>query len=373
LQLPPLKVLDDKKTGPEGLEARIIRAIDSVGPKNVSLLSRRTGAHAETIRYKIKRQFNRLGLEISAQVDYRKLGLRMYAGTFSFMPRHENDAAGVMGSLSRTAYLISFAKVVPQGNYAARFALPPEAEADFRQALEHLRHDGVLQEFSLDEIVTSRSSSMNPKFFNFRAARWDVDWDGVVLSQSHTFPAAEKDPDEVADYYDILIITELQAHTLQHIVGIARKLKVHQKTLEYHYRTHVQKMKLIPRYLVRWTKDTRKRVARPVSVTNLTFRRLSKGDLHRAQDAVGRVPFVWNEDVLGDGSYLATLAIPSDDVLPALEYLNTRIPDLASAVEVGYVKRGEMHQFNCPRHLYGDKGWKFSMDLVEAGVHKELN
>src|SRR2546428_9781573 len=109
---------------PLDLEAKIIKAIQKVGPKNVSLLSRLTGAHAETIRYKVKRQFGRLGFKIHADIDYAKLALTLHWGTFQFTPSHAASAVGIFKTLNEKGYLTYYATVVPQGNYVALFTLP---------------------------------------------------------------------------------------------------------------------------------------------------------------------------------------------------------------------------------------------------------
>src|SRR3989442_16032044 len=84
---------------PLDLEAKIIKAIQKVGPKNVSLLSRLTGAQAETIRYKVKKQFGRLGFKIHADVDYKKVGLFLRWGTLQFSHRCAESPPTIFGWL----------------------------------------------------------------------------------------------------------------------------------------------------------------------------------------------------------------------------------------------------------------------------------
>src|SRR5712691_8109927 len=152
---------------PLDLEAKIIKAIQKVGPKNVSLLSRLTGAHAETIRYKVKRQFGRLGFKIHADIDYTKLGLTLSWGTFQFARSHAASAVGIFKTLNEKGYLSYYAKVVPQGNYVALFALPTGVTEEYRTFLNEMKDVGILTSFSFDEVLASRHNLMNPKQFNF--------------------------------------------------------------------------------------------------------------------------------------------------------------------------------------------------------------
>src|SRR2546426_8160082 len=156
---------------PLDLEAKIIKAIQKVGPKNVSLLSRLTGAHAETIRYKVKKQFGRLGFKIHADVNYSKLGLSLHWGTFQFSPKYLDDAKNIFKTLNEVGYLTYYGKVVPQGNYVALFALPTGVTEEYRTFLNEMKDVGILTSFSFDEVLSSQHHLMNPKYFNFQSGK----------------------------------------------------------------------------------------------------------------------------------------------------------------------------------------------------------
>ena len=52
--MPHAKSIERSRDESPDLEARIIQAIGAAGPRNVAKISRVTGAHQETVRYKIK-------------------------------------------------------------------------------------------------------------------------------------------------------------------------------------------------------------------------------------------------------------------------------------------------------------------------------
>jgi DNA-binding Lrp family transcriptional regulator len=348
------------------LEARIIDSIRSVGPKNVSLISRMTGAHVETIRYKIKKQFRKLGFKIHADVDYSKLGLTLHWATFHFSRSSYFDAPKILRTLNQIGYLTYFAKIVPQGHYVALFALPNGTTQQYRGFLSYLRKSGVFSDFTFDEVLVNKHKSMNPRFFNFQSGKWEVEWNKVKEDAGAPLQIEKKESRSVADYYDLLLIKELQIDALQHVVAAARKLKVNQKTFEYHYRAHVLKQKLIPSYLVSWMQDTEKSLAHSLVVTRMTFRGLSEGDFSKVQLAVSKIPFLWAEDLLRDGTYIATLCIPVEDLMMTYVYLNSQVSDLNSMVEVGHLKPGETSFFTIPHNMYSDDGWKFDTADMKA-------
>jgi DNA-binding Lrp family transcriptional regulator len=343
------------------LEARIIDAIRSVGPKNVSLISRMTGAHVETIRYKIKKQFRKLCFKIHADVDYRRLGLTLHWATFHFTRSYYEAAPKILRTLNQIGYLTYFAKIVPQGHHVALFALPNVSTQHYRSFLSRIQKMGILADFTIDEVLVNRHRSMDPRFFNFHSGKWEVQWNMVKEEAGAPLQLDKKESRSVADYYDLLLIKELQIDALQHVVAAARKLKVNQKTFEYHYRAHVLKQRLIPSYIVRWTQDTEKTLIHTVMLTRMTFKGLSHAELLRTQSAVSKIPFLWAEDLLSDGTYIATLAIPVEEVVTTYDYLNGEVYDLNSKVEIGYIKLPDSSLFTIPYNMFSDKGWKFDV------------
>ncbi len=353
------------RDGPLDLEAKIIKAIQKVGPKNVSLLSRLTGAHAETIRYKVKKQFGRLGFKIHADVDYAKLGLSLHWGSFQFSPKYLDGAKNIFKTLNEVGYLTYYGKVVPQGNYVALFALPTGVTEEYRTFLNEMKDVGILTSFSFDEVLASRHNLMNPKHFNFQSGKWEVDWSKVEAEHAIPLEKEARRNEPVADYFDLLLIKELQIDALQHIVGIARKLKVHQKTLEYHYRVHVQKQKLIPAYVVRWMRDIERSMSHSVVVMRVTFRGLSASEFLKTQAAMSKIPFLWAEELLKDGTYVATLCVPVQENITTFNYLNGQIPNLDERVQVGFISPRDAWLFTIPYHMFEGK-WIFDSKRLRS-------
>ncbi|MDG6903116.1 MAG: hypothetical protein JRM80_14315, partial [Nitrososphaerota archaeon] len=239
----------------------------------------------------------------------------------------------------------------PQGNFISLFALPKGTSEQYREFLAGLRDKGILSSFTLSRDMANRNKPMDPHFFNFRSGRWEIEWGKVSESAPGSLlQGARAEPHDV-DPYDLLIIKELQKDSLQHLTGIARKLRVHQKTLEYHYRTHVQKWKLIPSYRIRWTQDLSKRLVHSTATTHFTFHGLSKAELAAAQAAVSKVPFLWSEDLLEDGTYTAFMYVPLTDLMAVSTYINDAVPHLGPRLEVGFVKPAESYSFTIPHHM----------------------
>ena len=353
------------------LEARIITAIGKAGPRNVAQISRMTGAHQETIRYKIKKRFGRLGFKFHAEVAFDKLGLNLHWGTLNFSKACYATAPQLLGTLNHVGYLTYFAKVVPQGNYIARFALPLNTSDTYRAFLARLTERGILGGFALDPVLASRNKAVDPRFFNFRSGKWEIEWGRLADQPPTPLPLGNKPQVEDFDYYDLLVIKELQKDSLQHLTGIANKLKVHQKTLEYHYRTHVQKWKLVPSYRVRRIQDATNRPAHSTVTTRFVFHGLTKTEFAAVQGAVSKIPFLWSEDLLQSGDYVATMYTPVAEVLNVSSYINASAPGPASKVEMSFIKPAEAVSFTVPYNMYQDGRWKFNPRQMEAALQRE--
>ncbi|HEV2226112.1 MAG TPA: hypothetical protein VGR56_04820 [Nitrososphaerales archaeon] len=352
------------------LEARIITAIGSVGPRNIAQISRLTGAHQETVRYQIKKRLARLGFKFHAEVDHRKIGLAQHWATLHFSRSYYSSATKLLDAMNRVGYLTYYTKVLPQGRFLAVFSLPTGTTEEFRTLLSHLVDNKTLTGFSLDEALVSRHPPMNPRFFNFRSGRWEVEWNKVASQSRSPLQAEKQGSGGLPDYYDLLLIKELQKDAMQHTVGIARKQKVHGKTLEYHYRSHVMKEKLVPSFFVRWTKDIEKRLVHSVDTTRLAFRNLSQGEYARVQRAVCKIPYLWAEDLLKDGTYIATLHVPVYDLIPAFSYLNDEVGELDGNLETDFIKPNEAYLYTIPHHMFDHGEWKFDVGTMEAALSK---
>jgi hypothetical protein len=330
-----------------------------------------TGAHQETIRYKIKKRFGRLGFRFHAEVDLEKLGLRLHWAVLDFAKDYRATAPRTLRALNQVGYLTYYSKIVPQGNYVALFALPKNTSDQYRGLLTKLGQKGILNSASLDGVLVTRHKAMDPRFFNFRSGRWEIEWERVAEQAPIPLPLGNRQHAEDFDYYDLLIIKELQMDALQHLTGIAKKLRVHQKTLEYHYRTHVQKWKLVPSYSIRWTQDTTRRLVHSVATTMLTFHGLSRLEYTQIQAAISRIPFLWSEHLLQNGTYIATVHTPVTDIIKVTSYISNALPNLFSRVEVGFVEPADATLFTIPYNMYQADGWRFDVRQVESAVLRE--
>ena len=366
MQLEPnvLTALKDSRTDPT---QRVVEAIMRVGPRNAALLSRLTGVPTETVRYKIKKQLKEMAIKIHADVDYQRIGLRLHWAIFDFTPAYSELAVQIFLALHEIGYLIYYARIIPQGHYVVLF-VPPEGSGEkYREFLQHLVNSGILRSFSFEEVVWSRHLSMNPKYFDFDSANWEIDWNKIDSDRVDLQKPAEHDEKAEVDKADLLLIKELQKDALQSIIDIARKVNIHPKTLRYHYHAHIERRALVPRYLIRWMKDIESTRGHSIIFTRVTFKGLSESELIAARSAVTRLPFTWVEYVMRNGTYLAEINIPIQSQPDTLSYISKKVTGFGQKLEVSFIDPSVANFGTIQYKVFNDDtGWIFdTQDLKQ--------
>jgi DNA-binding Lrp family transcriptional regulator len=365
VQVPGGKSLD--------LEAKVIAAIETVGPRNIAEIARITGAHQETIRYKIKKRFVKRGFRFQAEVDYGKLGLTLHWGRFVVSPIYYESAPKFFAALGAHGYLTHYAKILPSGHFVALFALPTGKGEKFRSFLRGLQKRKVIADFDLDKVEAERHKPMDVSQFDFKAGRWEANWSKIRESRGSPLVIDRTPKSQLADETDLKIVKELQINALQHATEIARKLKMNEKTVEYHYRAHVVKESLIPRYRVRWMRDLTRRVTHSLTIVRMTFNGLDDRAYERVQSAINRIPFLWVEARLEHGTYVATLAIPVSEVMETMSYLNEEIQYLGPKADIGFLRDRDSYNFTIPYEMFVEGEWEFDPRKMETAAVAQLS
>ncbi len=365
MQLEPkvLAALKDSRTDPT---QRVVEGIMRVGPRNAALLSRLTGIPTETVRYKIKRQLKEMGFRIHADVDYQRLGLRLHWATVDFTPTYSDLAVQILLGLHGIGYLVYYARIIPQGHYVALFALPEGSSGKYHEFLKHLIDLRIIRDYSLEDVVWSRHLSMNPKYFNFDSGKWDMDWRKVESEKVTVEGPTEPQEKAEVDKADLLLVKELQKDSIQSVIDIARKVKIHPKTLRYHYHTHVTGRKLIPRYLVRWMKDIESTRAHSISFLRFRFKELNEAELMTAQYTIRRIPFTWVEYLTRESMYMAEASIPVEHLLDTLSYVSQNLAVFGRKLEIDHIDPSIAAACTIPYNLFDqEQGWILNVEDVK--------
>ncbi|MDG6933827.1 MAG: hypothetical protein JRN68_03945 [Nitrososphaerota archaeon] len=340
-------------------EARMIEAIKQIGPRNMSKVSSMTNIPVETVRYKLKRQLPKMGFSIHAQPSYGKLGLSVYWATLRFARQDTQLSARVLNYLGEKGYLVYYSRELPNGRYSANFALPSGTLNECTSNLDYLVKNKILSDYQLDEVTHVQYHSLNPRYFNFRSKRWEVDWSNVKAEEPSQ--SRIKATQIVSfDKYDLLLLKEFQADALQHTTDIARRSKAATPVLGYHYRTHLQKYGLVDTYMVRWMPEAaKKKVGQTATTVRIRIADVKQKELQQVHNGFIRLPFSWTEHFTNRNMFIATLVVPVDEMINIFDYLNGELPQLVDKIDTSFVKSQDVAQFTVPYDMF-ERNWNVS-------------
>lgn len=351
---------------------RIVDAVRKVGIGNVSLLSRMTGIPIETVRYKLAKQFSRLGLAVGVSIDYHRLGLSKMLVDLTIDPALDDQAEVILDRLARVAGLTYRAREVFQGRFMTIFAVPAGFKDEFRLFLKSLVDKNVLHNFEVKPLAWMRKLSFRPDLYDFRRGGWNIDWSRVDSTPIEVVqPALSLEPSEHVelDRLDVLLAKELQIDAFRPLNVIARKLRVHGKTLRYHYNRHV--VPLTRNYYVRWTAAGASVQMADVIQVLIEFRNLTEKELALSRQVMNRFPFTDVEGSDERGFYFVTATVPAPMLVDSLNYVAKHFMPHKSKIEVRMFDFRSTMAYTIPYELFDEeRGWTYPRGKMLQAVEE---
>jgi DNA-binding Lrp family transcriptional regulator len=304
---------------------KLIEAIKKYGPRNFSLLSRVTGIPVETIRYKICKQFKEKGIGVHLGIDYNKLALVRTWVKLEFQESFLQYAEKFLWKLSEIGYLIYYASTLPYNEYYAMFAIPTRYRKEYRNFLDSLIEEEVLNNYYAYELTSCRHLSLNAKYFDFDNWEWKIDWNNLESPDINVEQPFESEPlkDPLVDYQDLLILKELQINSLRSLSEIAMKLNMNPRTVLYHFNEHIIRRGIINQYYIKWWYN---RIPEEEKVSLiLQVYDVNEREIRILKEEVEKLPFTFFDAYsLENRFYIAQQLLPATYINNTLKYL-TRI------------------------------------------------
>lgn len=341
--------------------SRLVDAINRVGIRNVSLLSRLTGIPTETVRYTLNQRFPELGLSVGLSVDYDRLGLERKFAILEFASGDFDYAPELLSRLAKVAFLTYSSREILRPRYVATFGVPITQEEKFRSFLKTLVRGKVLFNFRLEGIEWTRHLALRSEYYDFKNKRWNIDWNRVeALKEAPPAPpiTTEPSPRPDLDTIDLLLVKELELQSWRNISEIARKLRLNDRTVRWHYTGHV--LPMISSYFVRRLPLGSEGLTKLVGLIQ-EFRGLSPKKLASIRRLFNNFPFTWNEGGRKDGYYLTVSTIPSEQLVESLQFLTPRLQKEVSSWETYALDLSSSYSYTIPYENFDDKvGWFFN-------------
>ena len=349
--------------------SRLIEAVNRVGIQNISLLSRMTGMPTETIRYTVKKRFPRMGLTVKTPVNHSLLGLERHFVTMKLAEGVKGSEASVVKGLAAEAFLTYVCEAPIERRLVTYFSVPVALVDEFRGFLDTLVRDEVIVDYTCERLEWSRHPELKSKYYNFGSGKWSIDWE--KLGKGAEVPPAYEEYQEPPtmpeiDRIDTLIIKELEIDSWRNIAEIARKLKLNERTVRWHYKKHV--VGTAQSNYVNWIPVTPKDFRKAVCLVH-EFRDVSKSSLARLRFLFNKFPFSWFEAGRNDGYYQVNSALPPEYMMDSLRFLNTGLGGAVDAWRTWTIDLSTARTHTIPYQNFNEEtGWFFNKDAALKAV-----
>jgi hypothetical protein len=354
--------------------SKLIEAVNRVGIQNISLLARMTGMPTETIRYTVKKRFPNMGLNIRTPLNHNALGLERYFVTMKLTKSALESQATIRKALSTNAFLTYWCEDAIERRRLAFFSIPVALADEFRSFMDTLVKENVLIDYTCEPLEWSRHPELKSKYYDFSSGEWSVDWEEVRKAKEapptiddHGEPSATPEVDVI----DTLLIKELELDSWRNIADIARKLKLNERTVRWHYRKHV--VDVAHSSYVNWIPVTPSEFGRAAGLIH-EFRDISNDKLAKLRLVFNNFPFAWFEGGRKDGYYQVHSALPAEEYMESIRYLNAALGGLVDNWKTWTVDLSTILWYTIPYENFdGKKGWFFDKQAaVEAAVPQKM-
>lgn len=357
----------------EDVNAKLVRAIMQVGPGNFSLLSRLTGIPSETVRYKIKHQLLKRGINIHAIADASKLQLQRTIVQMRFTEKYHPISKPILQALHELTYLAYYSGELMTRQYYTIFAMPIQFRSELVEFLDAMVNFDMLESYSVKPVIWTNYISLRPELFDFQKGRWDIDWQNLKFLDDipQIFPITY--PSVGFDLPDILIVSELTMNALANLSDISRNIGMNPKTLQYHFTKHVLDKRMISNYAVRWTGDIDSTRKHRIIFSRLYANDLSRQELDLVRKVVYSLPFTWAEMLTENRQlFVSEICIPVEHLVYVQYFLNNNLGNLANRIELRTIDPTSSFAFTLTTSLFDTvlQTWTYDLQQNIARLEK---
>ncbi len=353
-------------------EKALLRALIAMGPRNLAAVARSLNMPEETVRYKLRKFYER-GLVFSVFVDLSRLGLKPYYAELRFSPRWRPSAGQLLQSMYGYSYISYYTGYLTGSYMAAYFSMPYGAGGHLRRLLDEMAEMGILEEYRLRPAAWVSYKGVDPDFFDPDAGEWDVDWSRVkpleALPERVDYP--DEPPPAEFDYYDLLIVSELQQDARIAVAEMAERTGANEKTLAYHFNRHVVENGIVRGYLLKWW-GAHYAKTNTVSYLELVISGIRRKDVDSLRRILEALPFAYSSRLLEEGepAYVLQIAMPPNYFNHSVTWLRDRLYELSALDNASFrlLDARESMAFTVPLELYNreSESWTSRVDeLVE--------
>jgi len=244
-----LKKSKKTSTGLDLTDIKILEAIGIHGPRSITRVAKKLDMHPETVRFRIKRMRSSFPLFFVANVYHTFVGLRKVVVLAEATPGYEDL---LLDCLKTNEYWLYTSP--SYGSPEIRlmvYGIPKEHMSEFEKFLQQVKSLGIAQDIQVFWTTCFQTVNLTRNWFDGDNGNWVFPWDEWIeeIQNERTklpFPLVEpEDYPQKADYIDIIILKEFEKNAAVKFTDLAKILHESLQTIEYHYKEHVIKERLL--------------------------------------------------------------------------------------------------------------------------------
>jgi len=361
---------------------RIVGLLQEYGV-DINKISKVTGQHKETVRYRYNTALRQKGMTVEAAIDEGAFGLKPVGTMVSLTDEYLPRAKKLWRLLHELAYLRAQDASLTDGRYFLRWAVPEEKSREFRDFVLELEEHGIFEGTTFYDFSWARRLPMAARYYDFKQQRWDFDW---KQSPEVGHPGPPKGVRKIEfDLVDLVLAIELLADAgrsmreINATIGVRHHLPLKYATLNYHYYRHLLGNGLMENYVVSWQGaqpgarpvEARLQMSRYIMV-NFLARRLNQSEREMLMGRMTKTPFLWAE--AGGNDYLARCAFPAEMSVKGLEFMRDSLRLLKGKTEYFVVDQRDAEGFTINDGLWDPEReeWRFDKDKQLEELEKRL-
>ena len=309
----------------DAIDAKILQALGTIGPRNVHEIARELGMPTETVWYRIKRLHSRFSMFVQGNVYHTNVGLRKLIVFAEAFPGYEDVL--YEGAKSNDYWIYLSQCLGGPITCLGVYAIPDEHAEDFEKFVLRLEELGIAKSTQTYWSTSFQTVNLTLSWFNPNSSHWELAWDKwieEVRNQDCTqeLPYTLLDPEEYdqkADYIDIFILKELEKNAAIRFSDLAKMLGTSIQNVRYHFENHIVKRKMLEGWQVlipHFGKEG-------VETSFFLFDFENQKNLRRFASSLLNKPFIRTVGkVFGDSKLFVQVYLPRKEFRPFLEALS---------------------------------------------------
>ena len=237
------------------LDVRILEALDSLGPRNISQVARALGTDDAKVRSKIRRMSSDFYLRMSATVYHTNLGLKKAVAFVPANPGYEDLLFNCL-KLNPFFHYLTRCYGAYEGCFAI-YTIPINHCLEFTSFLQEIEKLGIAKETRIFWSTCFHTVNRTSMWFDCEFSMWIFPWSKwteEIPNQGTSLPYTLVDPKDFPnranDQFDLWITAKLEVDARSSLTEIAKMLKTTPQNIRYHYQEHILPRGLIEKFQI---------------------------------------------------------------------------------------------------------------------------